>query len=68
MDMVRVRVATCLVCCRELSIDELVDVALDTNYAQDFDIYIVLHLVDVDDVTPLTINLSDAKTSCIIVV
>ena len=38
MDMVRVRVVSCLVCCRELSTDELVDVALGTNYAQDFEI------------------------------
>ena len=30
--------ASCLVCCRELSIDELVDVALETDYAQDFDL------------------------------
>ena len=33
-----VRVASCLECCRELSIDELVDVALGANYAQDFDL------------------------------
>ena len=61
MDMVRVRVASCLVCCRELSIDELVDDALGTNYAQDFDHSIDLHSVDVDDVAPPTVKLSDAK-------
>ena len=52
MDMLRVRVASCLVCCRELSMHELVDVALGTNYAQDFDLDIDLHLVAVDDVIP----------------
>ena len=55
MDIVRVRVASCLVCCNELSIDELVDVALGTNYAQDFDLNIDLHSIDVDDVAPPTI-------------
>ena len=45
----------------ELSIDELVDVALGTNYAQDFDLNVDLHSVDVDDVAPPTIKLSDAK-------
>ena len=57
MDTVRVRVASCLVCRRKLSIDELVDVALGTNYAKDFD----LHLVDVDDVISPTVKLSDDK-------
>ena len=61
MDMVRVRVVSCLVCCRELSIDELVDVDFGTNYALDFDLYIDLHSIDVDNVAPPTINLSDAK-------
>jgi hypothetical protein len=45
----------------ELSSDKLVDVALGINHAQGFDIYIDLHLVDVDDVAPPTIKLSDAK-------
>ena len=40
----------------ELSVDELVDVALGINYAQGFDLFIDLHLVDVDDVAPPTIN------------
>ena len=31
--------ASCLVCCRELSVDELVDVALET----DFDLNVGLH-------------------------
>ena len=35
----------------ELSIDELVDVALGTNFAQDFD----LDLIDVNDVAPNTV-------------
>ena len=40
MDMVKVRVASCLVLNieLELSIDELVDVALVSNHAQDFDL------------------------------
>ena len=61
MNMDRVRVASCLVCCRELRIDELMDVALGTNDAQDFDLNIHLHLVGVDDVAPPTIRLCDAK-------
>jgi hypothetical protein len=36
----------------ELSIDELVDVALEINYAQGFDLDVNMHLVDVDDVAP----------------
>ena len=36
MDVVRVIVASCLVCCCEMGTDELVDVALGTNYAQDY--------------------------------
>ncbi len=59
--MVRVRVAFCLVCCRELSTDEMVDAALGTNYAQNFDLNINLHSVVVLDVAPPTIKLSDAK-------
>ena len=53
--------ASCIVCCRELSIDELVGVALGTDYAQDFDLNIDLHSIDVDDVTSPTLKLSDAK-------
>jgi hypothetical protein len=45
----------------EVSIDELVDVALGINYAQGLDLNVDLHSVDVDDVTPPTIKLSDAK-------
>ena len=45
----------------ELSIDELMDVALRTNYAQDFDLNVDLHYKDVDDVAPPTIKHSDAK-------
>ena len=62
MDMVRVRLASSVVWCGELNIHELVDVALGTNYAQVFvDQFIDLHQVDVDDVVPPIINLSDAK-------
>ena len=45
----------------ELSIDELVDVALGADYAQDFDLNVDLDLVGVDDVAPPTVKLSDAK-------
>ena len=45
----------------ELNINELVDVALGTNYAQDFDLNVDLHSVDVDDVAPSTLKLRDAK-------
>ena len=44
----------------ELSIDELVDVALGIN-AQGFNLNVNLHSLDVDDVTPPTVKLSDAK-------
>ena len=33
----------------------------ELNYAQDFDLDVDLHSVDVDDVTPPTIKLRDAK-------
>ena len=33
MNMVGIRVASCLVCCCELSADESVDNALETNHA-----------------------------------
>ena len=45
----------------ESSTDELVDVALETNYAQDFDLNVDLDSIDVDDVAPPIIKLSDAK-------
>jgi hypothetical protein len=38
----------------ELSIDELVDVALGINYARDFVLHIDLDSIDVDDVAPPT--------------
>ena len=68
MDMVRVRMASCLVCCQELSIDELVDVVVGTNCVQDFDLNIDLHSIDVDDVAPPTVKLSDAKRHAFVVV
>ena len=37
------------------------DVTLGTNYAKDFNLNIDLHLVNVDDVGPPTVKLSDAK-------
>ena len=45
----------------ELSTNELVDVVLGINYAQGFDLNVDLHSVDVDDVAPPTIKLSDGK-------
>ena len=45
----------------ELSTDELVDVALGIKYAQGFDIDVDLYSVDVHDVAPPTIKLSDAR-------
>jgi hypothetical protein len=45
----------------KLSIDELVDVVLGINYAQGFDLNVDLHSVDVDDVAPPTVKLSDSK-------
>ena len=45
----------------ELSIDKLVDAALEINHAQAFDLNVDLHSVDVDDVPPPTIKFSDAK-------
>jgi len=42
-------------------IAKLVDVVLGTNIAQDFGLHVDLDSVDVDDVAPLTIKLSDAK-------
>ena len=41
----------------ELSTDELVDAALGVNHAQDFDLNVDLHSVDVDDVAPPTVSL-----------
>ena len=57
----RARVVSCLVCCRKLSIDESVGATLGTNSAQDFNLSIDLHLVDVDGVSPPTIKLCDLK-------
>jgi len=45
----------------ELNIDELLDVTLGINYAQGFDLNVDLHSVDVDDVAPPIVKLSDAK-------
>jgi hypothetical protein len=45
----------------ELSIDELVDVVLGINYAQGFDLNVDLHSINVDDVSPPTVKLSDVK-------
>jgi hypothetical protein len=45
----------------ELSTDDLVDDALGINHAQGFDRNVDLHPLDVDDVAPPTVKLSDAK-------
>ena len=45
----------------ELSIDELVDIALGINFAQGFDLDVDIHSIDVDDIFPPIANLSDAK-------
>ena len=45
----------------ELSANELVDVALGLNHAQGFDLKVDLHSVDVDDVAPPILKLSDAQ-------
>jgi hypothetical protein len=45
----------------ELKTNELVDDALGINYAQGFDLNVDMHSIDVDDVAPPTIKLSDAK-------
>jgi hypothetical protein len=45
----------------ELSIDELVDAALGINHAQGFDLNVDMHAVNVDNVAPPTVKLSDAK-------
>jgi hypothetical protein len=45
----------------ELSIDELVDAALGINHAQGFDLNVDLHSIDMDDVAPPTLKLSDVK-------
>ena len=45
----------------KLSTNELVDATLGINYVQGFDLTVDLHLVDMDDVTPPIIKLSDAK-------
>ena len=71
--MVRVGVASCLVYVAvyswwygeevtdlKLSIDGVVDVALVTNYAQDFDLNVDLDPVVVNDVAPPIVKLSDA--------
>ena len=44
-----------------LSTNKLVDTTLGINYAQRFDLNVDLHSVDVDNVDPPTIKLSDAK-------
>jgi hypothetical protein len=45
----------------ELSIDELVDVALGFNYAQGFDLNVDLHFVDANDVVTPIVKLSNPK-------
>ena len=44
-----------------MNIDELVDATLGTNSPKDFDLNVDLDSIDVDDVAPPIIKLSDAK-------
>ena len=44
-----------------MSTNELVDVALGFNYAGDFVLNVDLDSIDVDDVAPPTLKLSDVK-------
>ena len=45
----------------ELSTDELMDIALGINYAEDFDFNVDMHSIHVDGVAPPIVKLSDAK-------
>ena len=45
----------------DLSTDKFVDATLGTNCAQGFDMNVELDSIDVDDVAPPTIKLSDAQ-------
>ena len=45
----------------DLSTNELVDVALETNYVQDFDLNVDLDSIYVNDVASRIVKLSDAK-------
>ena len=44
-----------------MSIDELVDATLGINFAKGFDLNVDMHSIDVDNVAPPTVKLSDAK-------
>ena len=44
-----------------MNTDELVDVALGIDYAQGFDLNVDMHSIDVDDVAPPIVKLSDVK-------
>ena len=46
---------------QEVSIDELVDVALGAKLGQDFAVNVDLQSINVDDVAPPTLKLSNAK-------
>ena len=61
--MIRVSVASCLVCCHELSIDELLDVALGTNCAKDFVIDVYMHSKNVDVPPTTKLNVSKCHAS-----
>ena len=45
----------------ELSTDELVDISLGINYTKGFDLNVDLQWINVDDVAPPTVKLSDTK-------
>jgi hypothetical protein len=50
----------------ELSNDELVDVALGTNFAQDFDLNVDLDSIDVDNVASPTVKLNVMHHRCLV--
>jgi hypothetical protein len=50
----------------DLSTDELVDVALGTNFAQDFDLNVDLDSIDVDNVASPTVKLNVMHHRCLV--
>ena len=56
-----VRLVSYMVCWHELSTNELVDAALQTIHAQDFDLNINFHSIHAHDVGPPTVKLIEIK-------
>ena len=61
IDTIIIYTTSCLVCCHKLSINELVHVAMGTNYPQDFDLNIYLDSINVDNVAPPTLKFHETK-------